>query len=120
MSTAPTTSPKSPIPKVTKMSMKSLVGKKQSKTVQFMDTDLIITKLNVGDVEDIQTLAKKLEGEAEQNDMGGLEILRTVIRKGAEGAADLTDEDFATFPMDELSALSTAIMEFSGIGKAGN
>jgi hypothetical protein len=34
-----------------------------------------------------------------------------------EGGEDLTDEDFETFPMDELSKLSTEVMKFSGIGQ---
>ena len=117
MSTANSPIPKN-IPKVPKMSMKTLVGKKQNKTVQFMDTDLVISKLNVGDIHDIQTQARELEAaekEGAKDDMSGMAVMRTVIRKGAEGGQDLTDEDFNTFPMDELSALSNAIMEFSGI-----
>jgi hypothetical protein len=41
--------------------------------------------------------------------------LKTVIRLSVEGAEELSDEDFSTFPMDELSNLSNTILVFSGI-----
>ena len=50
--------------------------------------------------------------------MVGLNLLQGVIRASVEDAKDLTDEEFATFPMDELSKLSNEIMKFSGIGAA--
>ncbi len=101
------------IPKVNNMSgIKSLVGRKMTKSVKFMGEDVKISKLSVSEVMEIQDKAKAVEGD----DTAGLELLKCVIRAATEGAEDLADEDFQTFPMDELSKLSNEIMRFSGIG----
>lgn len=105
------------IPKISKennmSAFKALVGRKMTKNVKFMNEDVKISKLSVSEVLDIQEKAKKLE----QDESLGFDVLRTVIRSAVEGAGELTDEDFATFPMDELSKLSAEIMKFSGIGQ---
>jgi hypothetical protein len=99
--------------KVNSMSgMKSLVGRKMTKSVKFMGEDIKISKLSVSEVMDIQVKAKAVEGD----ESAGLELLKCVIMASAEGAEELADEDFQTFPMDELSKLSNEIMKFSGIG----
>jgi hypothetical protein len=92
--------------------IKGLVGQRMTKEVKFMGSSLKISKLSVDEVVNIQAQAK----DAETNEMAGLELLKTVIRAGSEGGADLTDEDFGTFAMDELSKLSGEIMKFSGMG----
>jgi hypothetical protein len=94
------------------MSIKDLVGKKIAKKVKFMGTDVEINKLTVAQVEEVQGIAKELEANPER----GVDVLKTVIRMSAVGGAELSDEDFAGFPMDELSNLSNAIMEHSGLG----
>ena len=99
--------------KVNSMSgIKSLVGRKMTKSVKFMGEDVKISKLSVAEVMDIQVKAKEIESD----ESAGLALLQTVIRSAVEGAEDLADEDFQTFPMDELSKLSNEIMKFSGIG----
>jgi hypothetical protein len=99
--------------KVNKMSgIKSLVGRKMTKSVKFMGEDVKISKLSVSEVMDIQVKAKEIESD----ESAGLELLQKVIRSAVEGGEDLADEDFQTFPMDELSKLSNEIMKFSGIG----
>jgi hypothetical protein len=90
--------------------MKNLVGKKQTKLFKFMGEELKISKLSVADVLEIQTKAQKNEG-----DQDSLEILKSIIRSSVEGAVDLSDQDFETFPMDELAKLSSEIMKFSGL-----
>lgn len=95
------------------MSFKELIGKKMSKPVKFMGSDVSISKLSVAEVMNIQELAKNTVGDEQE----GFGILKTVIRSSVEGAADITDEDFSGFPMDELSRLSNEIMKFSGIGQ---
>jgi len=91
--------------------MKNFVGRKMQKTVKFMGEDLKISKLLVSEVLEIQALAKITE------ETDGLNVLKTVIRSAAEGGKDLTDEDFNSFPIDELSKLSEEIMKYSGLGK---
>lgn len=105
------------IPKISKENnmsgFKALVGRKMKKKVKFMGEDVEIAKLSVAEVLDIQEKAKKLE----QDENMGFDVLRTVIRSAVDGASDLSDDDFANFPMDELSKLSAEIMKFSGIGQ---
>ena len=99
--------------KVIKMSFSDLVSKKMTKPVKFMGEDIKISKLSVAEVMDIQEKAKSVE----TNETEGFAILKVVIRASVEGAADITDDDFNKFPMDELSKLSNEIMKFSGIGQ---
>ena len=96
--------------------LKALVGRKMSKTVKFMGEDVVITKLSVSEVMGIQEQAKKAETESAENDIGGFDVLKQVIKSSVTDGADLTDEDFKGFAMDELSKLSAEIMKFSGIG----
>lgn len=103
------------IPTISKASnmsgMKSLVGQKMTKKVKFMNSDLTIQKLTVAEVLTIQEKAKAVEKDENE----GFNVLKTVIRCAVEGAEDLSDEDFNSFPLEELSKLSTEIMKFSGI-----
>lgn len=103
----------SPNLKGNKMSIKNLVGKKITKEVKFMGESVTINKLSVSEVLDIQVKAKELEG----NDTEGFTLLKSVIRSAVQGAEELSNEDFDTFPMDELSKLSNEIMKFSGLNQ---
>ena len=93
--------------------LKTLIGRKMTKPVKFMGEDITISKLSVSEVMAIQEKAKELESD----DSAGFAILKLVITSATADASDLTDEDFQTFPMDELSKLSNEIMKFSGIGQ---
>lgn len=92
--------------------MKSLIGKKMTRNVKFMGEDIKISKLSVSEVLEIQNKAKAIEN----NEQEGFNVLKVVVRAGAEGGQDLSDDDFNNFPLDELSKLSNEIMKFSGIG----
>jgi len=86
--------------------MKKFVGKTQTKTVPFMDGKVDIKVLTVGDIRAIEAKSKEMQdSEGDQ-----LEILRFVLRLAVMDAADLTDEDFDGFPVNELTKLSEAIM----------
>jgi hypothetical protein len=93
--------------------IKALVGQRMTKTVKFLGSDVKISKLSVNEVLEIQAKAKDIE----KDDTAGLELLKTVIRSAVEGGAELDDEEFNNFPMDELSKLSNEIMKYSGIGQ---
>lgn len=109
------------VPTITKekqmSGIKGLVGKKVSKKYNFMDEEIQISKLMTSHVLAIQEKAKGL-GEEGGDDKQGLEVMKLVIRSGAEGGAEMSDEDFTQLPLDELSKLSKAIMEYSGLGEA--
>jgi len=91
-------------------------GKRMSKDVKFIGEPTTIYKLSTDDVKAIQDLAREVEKRPEDDQEGGLDLLKKVIRAGSEGGEELTDEDFGGFPMEELSLLSGEIMKFSGIG----
>mgnify|MGYP003571979164 CR=1 FL=1 len=103
--------------KVSKMSegLSSFVGKKQKKDVAFMGDKVTIYKLNVTQVMEIQDMAK---GAGEDED-ANFNLLKAVIRMATVGAAEMSDEDFDSFAIDDLSKLSGEIMKFSGIGAEG-
>ena len=95
------------------MNFKDLVGRRMTKPVKFMSEDVKISKLTVAEVKEIQAQAAAAEGQEDE----GFGTLRTVIRLSVPEAAEISDEDFAKFPIDELSKLSGEIMKFSGIGQ---
>jgi hypothetical protein len=93
------------------MSMKSLAAKRVTKEFKFMGETVTISKLTVSEVVAIQEHVKaKPDGD-------GLETLRMVIGFSVAEAKDLSDEEFASFPMDELNKLSAEIMKYSGVGE---
>jgi len=100
--------------------IKSLVGKKLTKKVKFLNEDVTITKLTVAQVKQMQSAAKEVESE-DADDEAGFDMLKTIIASSVEGGNQLSDDDFENFPMDELSKLSGDIMKFSGLSaeKAG-
>jgi len=94
-------------------SIKDLVGKRMTKKTKFQGQDVVITKLSVAEVMEIQELAKSA---GDDDDNAGIALLKKVISIGVEGGDELDDADFEQFAMDELSSLSNAIMKFSGLG----
>ena len=92
--------------------MKHLVGKTMTKKVKFLGEEVTVKKLSVSQVMDIQERSK----ESATNEKAGIELLQYVIGCAVDGAADLTTEDFESFPVDELSKLSNEILSFSGLG----
>ena len=111
-----TSSPKIPkISKGNKMSdtLRSLVGKRITKSVKFMGTNVEIQKMSVAEVMEIQNIVKNMKDN--EDDMDNLNTLKFVIRQALPEAADLTDDEFDQFPLEELSKLSQEIMKWSGI-----
>lgn len=96
------------------MSLKSLVNKPMTKKVKFMGEDVEIKKLSVGEVLEIQQLSKTVA----EDEKASLELLQFVISAAVKGADELTTDDYNTFPVDELSKLSNAVLEYSGLGNA--
>jgi len=93
------------------MSLKDLAAKRITKEIKFMGESITISKLTVNEVMKIQEHVKnKPEGE-------GLETLRLIMNFAVKDAEELTDEEFSSFPMDELNKLSAEIMKFSGVGE---
>jgi hypothetical protein len=95
------------------MGIMALVGKKSTKEVTFLGEKIKIAKLSVAQINEIQEAAKDIETNQDK----GYDVLKLVIRQSAEGGSGLEDKHFDDFPMDELSKLSSQIMEFSGISQ---
>lgn len=93
--------------------MKHLVGKQILKKVPFMGDEVEIKKLSVNEVFAVQALVKKLNKSKNEDDQ--ITLLRDVIRISVIGASEVTDEDFNTFPVSELSELTEEILSFSGM-----
>ena len=91
--------------------LKALVGKKISKKIKFMGSEIEIVKLTVAQVLEIQKSAKETKEDSEE----GLDVLKLVFRLACAEAGELSDEDFLEFPIDELSKVSAEIMKFSGM-----
>jgi hypothetical protein len=98
-----------------KMDIREVMKKRMSKPVKFMGEDIKIHKLSVAEVLKVQEMAKDLTTNPDESK--GFAVLRMVFRASVENAQDITDEEFDTMPMDELSKLSNEIMKFSGLGE---
>ena len=92
------------------MSLKSLAAKRITREIKFMGESVTISKLTVQEVMAIQEFVKTNPNNE------GLETLRMIMDFSVEDAKELTDEEFSSFPMDELNKLSEEIMKFSGVG----
>jgi len=98
------------------MSMKDLVGKAIQKKVPFMGDEVEIRKLSVAEVLEIQKGVKEMQADADDADSTqGIDVLIKLIKVSVTGADELSDEDYNSFPMEELSGLSDSILEFSGM-----
>lgn len=94
--------------------MKHLVGKVITKKVPFMGDEVEIRKLSVNEVFKVQELVKKSTKSKSEEDQ--ISLLRDVIRLAVVGADEVTDDEFNTFPIGELSDVTDNILKFSGIG----
>ena len=90
----------------------AILGQRVTKKVKFVELDIEISKLTMGQVNEVQTKARAL---AETPDGDNMELLVMVVKFGAQELSDVSDEEFLNFPLDELTKLSTAIMQFSGL-----
>jgi hypothetical protein len=90
-------------------------GAKTTKKIKFCGEEVAISKLSVKDVLAIQRLAKEAEGSTEEK--AQLNIMVTVLRKGCADLEPMDEDALFDLPMDELSKLSAAIMDYSGMGK---
>lgn len=79
-----------------------------------MGDEVEVKKLTVGQVMELQVV---INAAAESTDEDAqLKLLCDIIKVAVVGADELTDEDFSTFPISELTSLSEHIMRLSGLG----
>ena len=94
--------------------MKHLVGKSLTERVTFMGDEVEVRKLTVGQVMDLQSVIKAAAEDSSEDSQ--LKLLRDVLKIAVVGAEELTNEDFDTFPLQELISLSEDVMRISGLG----
>jgi len=94
--------------------MKHLVGKSITEKVDFMGEELQVKKLTVNEVFKIQDLIKKSQNK--KQDYDDIALIKDVIRMAVTGANEISDEEFNSFPVGELTALSESIMNIAGLG----
>jgi len=100
--------------------MKHLVGKKIGKKVSFMDDEVEILKLSVSEVLEVQKIIEK-NSKLKNQEENSIKLLMTVIKLAVPDASELSEEDFKSFPIQELNTLSEEIMAYSGLGaNSGN
>jgi len=93
--------------------MKKFVGQVQTKTAPFMDGEVEIKVLTVGQAKRIEEETKAMQKlPTEEQDQ--LALLRSVIRMSVVDAEDLTDDEIDSFPVAELTKLSEAVMGMTG------
>lgn len=91
----------------------------KTKTVPFMTGEVEVRALSVRDVKEIDKASKAVsEGE---NFDDQFEVIKLTLRLGVIGAEEMTDEDFENLPMKELTVLSEAVLDESGLSNtSGN
>jgi len=94
--------------------MKHLVGKTITEKVPFMGDEVEVRKLTVGQVMSLQKVIDKAANS--KDEQAQLKLLCDIMKIAVVGAEELTDDDFNTFPVSELTGLSESIMTLSGLG----
>lgn len=95
--------------------MKEFVGKSQTQKVPFMDGEVEVRLLTVGDAQEIDRLTKELASKEDKEDSDNLELLRSIIRMMVIGADELSNEDFDTLPIASLTSLVETITQSAGV-----
>jgi hypothetical protein len=86
-------------------------------TVEFMGGEVEIRQLTVADVKKIDAAGKSVSEDAGFDNQLG--IIKMALRMGVVNADTMTDEDFESFPMSELTSLSEKVLDVSGLGASG-
>jgi hypothetical protein len=94
--------------------MKHLINKELTEKVPFMGDEVEVRKLTVGTIMDLQKIIQK--AEKSKDDKAQLKLLCDIIKVAVVGAEELTDADFESFPLSELTELSNHVMRVSGLG----
>jgi len=95
--------------------MKHLVGKTITQKVPFMGDEVEVKKLTVGEIFSLQAIISASQ-KGKQDEEKQVALLRDILRLAVVGANEITDEEFAGFPLGELSDLSQQVVAVSGLG----
>jgi hypothetical protein len=103
--------------------MRKFVSNLPTKEVDFMGDKITIRKISAGAVKRIGQTSQKLQEKGQDADT--LTVLVSILQEGVVLGKDdeaITTDLLEEFPIDELNALSSAIMEYGGVpvGNEGN
>jgi len=94
--------------------MKKFVNKQLTEVVPFMGEEVDVRQLSISSVLKIQELVKKAEKSKAES--AQINLMKDVLRMAVVGAEEMTNEDFDTLPLGELTTLSTKVLAISGLG----
>ena len=89
-------------------------GKLITKKTKFLDEEIVINKLTVAQVLEIQENARKLK---EGDEQGNIDLVVLTIKSGCKELVEFENEAFMEWPLEELQKLSGEILKFSGLQK---
>jgi hypothetical protein len=92
--------------------LKSFVGRKSLKKVPFMGEHVEVKRLSVAEVFELQEMIKNID---EGDEKAYFKVMQHVIRQAVEGGDEMTDEDFGSLPMEDLSNLAESAMTVSQV-----
>lgn len=106
----------SPIPEVKEHPVNRFLAAKVTRKASLVGLELLISKLSVASVLEIQEAARAIEAlPKEEHEAAHFGIICLTVRAGAEELKDMPDSELKELPLDELSELSNQIMQFSGL-----
>lgn len=95
--------------------MKHLVGKELTKKVPFMGEEVEVRQLTINSVLKVQGMVEKAAKAKDQN-KAQMDLMKSVLRLAVVGADEISDLEFDSFPITELTQLSEQILAVSGLG----
>jgi hypothetical protein len=94
--------------------MKKFVNKEITESIPFMGEEVDVRQLSISSVYKIQELVKK--SNKSKSESAQINLMKDVLRMAVVGAEDMTNEDFDSLPLGELTKLSTRVLSISGLG----
>jgi len=88
--------------------MKKFVNKQLTEVVPFMGEEVDVRQLSISSVLKIQELVKKAEKSKAES--AQINLMKDVLRMAVVGAEEMTNEEFDTLPLGELTTWSTKVL----------
>jgi hypothetical protein len=92
--------------------LKELSRANNTRKIKFLGRNIEIKKLTLSECQEIQ---RKSMDTDENNQDQGFELIKMTIALGVPAAAEFSDDDFAEFPMDDLTKLAEEVMKLAGM-----
>ena len=83
-----------------------------------MEDEVEVRQLTINTVLKVQDMVNK-SAKAKDQEKAQMDLMRSVIRLAVVGAEEISDIEFDTFPLGEITKLSEQILNVSGLGVAG-